>query len=217
MWDDYEVTGHNRQAKYELKKLFPDMATADLFKTPKPERLLKRVLEIGSQEGDLVMDFFMGAGTTCAVAMKMNRKFIGIEQMDYIDDVSIARLVKVIEGEQGGISKDVKWDGGGEFVYCELAQANQIFVDAIHSAKSPEELLTIWSTMQDKAFLSYRVNPKAFDESKNDFVELSFADQKKFLIETLDKNMLYVPLSEIDDATYEISDADKAMNKKFFA
>jgi len=217
IWDDYEVTGHNRQAKYELKKLFPDMATADLFKTPKPERLLKRVLEIGSQEGDLVRDFFMGAGTTCAVAMKMNRKFIGIEQMDYIDDVSIARLVKVIEGEQGGISKDVKWDGGGEFVYCELAQANQIFVDAIHSAKSPEELLTIWSTMQDKAFLSYRVNPKAFDESKNDFVELSFADQKKFLIETLDKNMLYVPLSEIDDATYEISDADKAMNKKFFA
>jgi adenine-specific DNA-methyltransferase len=162
------------------------------------------------------MDFFSGSGTTAAVAMKMKRKFIAIEQMDYIETFTLPRLVEVVKGEQGGISKDVKWSGGGEFVYCELAQANQVFVNAIQSAKSADELFTIWNTMQEKAFLSYRLNLKALDDSKNDFFELSLSNQKEFLIETLDKNMLYVPLSEIDDETYEISDADKALNMKFF-
>ncbi|MFZ6778480.1 DNA methyltransferase [Undibacterium sp. Ji83W] len=216
IWDDYETTGHNRQAKYELKKLFPESETADLFKTPKPERLLKRVLEIGSQEGDLVMDFFMGAATTCAVAMKMKRRFIGVEQMDYIQDVSIARLLKVIQGEQGGVSKQVEWKGGSGFIYCELARANQAFVEAIEAAATTEELAKIWVDMQENAFLSYRVNSKDVDESKADFANLSLADQKRFLVEIMDKNMLYVPISEIDDQAYAIPETEKALNKKFF-
>lgn len=215
-WFDLDETGHTRQAKSEQKKIFKGVPTSELFKTPKPERVIKKIIDISTHEGDLVMDFFSGSGTTAAVAMKMKRKFIAIEQMDYIETFTLPRLIEVVKGDQGGISKDAKWAGGSEFVYCELAQANQVFVDAIQSAKSAEELLAIWNTMQEKAFLSYRVNPKAFDDSKNEFVELSLADQKKFLIETLDKNMLYVPLSEIDDETYEISDADKSLNKKFF-
>ena len=187
------------------------------FKTAKNEKYLAEVLRLASDEGDWVLDFFGGSGSTLATAHKLHRKWVGVEQLDYIDEITCPRLADVVKGEQLGISKAVGWTGGGEFVYCELAKANQVFIDAIQSANTSEELLAIWKTMQDKAFLSYRINPKAFDESKSDFIELSLADQKKFLIETLDKNMLYVPLSEIDDATYEISEADKALNKKFFA
>lgn len=190
--------------------------SVELLSGKKPEKLLKHIIEMSTEEGDLVMDYHLGSGTTAAVAHKLKRRYIGIEQLNYGENDSVIRLQNVIGGDPSGISRDVQWTGGGEFVYCELAQANQVFIEAIQSAKSSDELLAIWSTMQDKAFLSYRVNPKAFDESKSEFIELSIEDQRKFLIETLDKNMLYVPLSEIDDETYSISDADKALNKKFF-
>lgn len=75
---------------------------------------------MSTNEGDIVLDYHLGSGTTGAVAHKMNRQYIGIEQMDYIETVSVERLKKVIAGEQGGISKDVEWQGGGSFVYCEL-------------------------------------------------------------------------------------------------
>lgn len=215
-WFDLDETGHTRQGKSEQKKLFKSMATSELFKTPKPERVIKKILEIATHEGDLVVDFFSGSGTTAAVAMKMKRQFIAVEQMDYIETFTLPRLVQVSMGEQGGISKDVDWKGGGGFVYCELAQANQVFVTAVQNAKSSEELQAVWVQMQEKAFLSYRVNPKAIDESKSEFTALSLADQKRLLVEVLDKNMLYVPVSEIDDKTYGIADADKALNKKFF-
>lgn len=212
----YYVTPRNYKI---LSDVWMDVSTSGgvtEFSHEKHEELLERIIRWLSEENEFVLDFFLGSGSTCAVALKTRRKFIGIEQMDYINSTTVERIIGAIAGDQGGISKAVEWAGGGEFVYCELAKANQVFVDAIQSAKSAEELLAIWNTMQEKAFLSYRVNPKAFDDSKNKFVELSLADQKKFLIETLDKNMLYVPLSEIDDETYEISDADKALNKKFF-
>ena len=216
IWDDYEETGHNRQAKYELRKLFPELATAELFKTPKPERLIKRILDIATDKNDLVLDFFLGSSTTSAVALKMGRKFIGIEQMDYIEDVSVARLQRVIEGEEGGISSMVGWQGGGEFMYCELAQANEVFVEKILSATTSKELLATWKDMEDTAFLSHKVNPKEIDSTKSEFEELSLEDQKKLLLQTLDMNMLYVPLSEIDDDTYKISDTDKALNRSFY-
>ena len=134
--------------------------------------------------------------------------------MDYIDTITKQRLINVVNGDSTGISKSVDWCGGGDFVYCELAKANQTFVDSIQEAKTHEELSAIWNVLQAKAFLSYRVTPKAFDAS--DFAELSVEEQKEFLIETLDKNLLYVPLSEIDDETYAISDADKQLNRQFF-
>lgn len=186
------------------------------FKTAKNEKYLAEVLRLASEEGDLVMDFFAGSGSTLATAHKLKRRWIGVEQMDYIDEVTCPRLAEVVKGESLGISKSVKWIGGGEFVYCELAKANQTFVDAIQAAKTTEELGAIWAKMQEKAFLSYRVNQKSIDDSKEDFASLSIADQKRFLIETLDKNMLYVPLSEIDDETFAVSEADKVLNKKFF-
>ncbi len=122
LWSDLEDTGHNRQAKYELKKLFPETVTSDLFSTPKPERLLSKILTIATDPGDLVLDSFAGSGTTGAVAHKMGRRWIMVEIGDHADTHIVPRLKKVIDGEdQGGISKAVEWQGGGGFRYFTLA------------------------------------------------------------------------------------------------
>jgi adenine-specific DNA-methyltransferase len=122
IWDDIDVTGHNRQAKYELKKLFPDVATAELFATPKPERLIKRVFEIATNPNDLVLDSFAGSGTTGAVAHKMGRRWIMIELGEHCHTHIIPRLQKVIDGEdKGGVTEAVNWQGGGGFRYYRLA------------------------------------------------------------------------------------------------
>jgi adenine-specific DNA-methyltransferase len=146
----------------------------------------------------------------------MNRRYIGIEQMDYIENISCERLKKIIEGEQGGISKSVNWQGGGSFVYCELAKANQQFADDIEQASSTKELATIWEQMQETGFLSWKVNPKEIDVNSEDFTTLTIEDQKRFLIECLDKNLLYVPYSEIDNAEFAISKNDKKINNQFY-
>ena len=104
VWTNIDETGHNRQAKYELKKLFPNLETSKLFSTPKPEKLIYQIFRHATEEGDLVLDSFLGSGTTCAVAHKMNRKYIGIEIGEHAKTYVIPRLQKVIEGEQGGIS-----------------------------------------------------------------------------------------------------------------
>jgi len=122
MWDDIEDTGHNRQAKYELKKLFPQVETAELFATPKPERLIRKMLMIATRPGDLVLDSFAGSGTTGAVAHKMGRRWIMIELGEHCHSHIIPRLKKVIDGEDpGGITQAVEWQGGGGFRYTRLA------------------------------------------------------------------------------------------------
>ena len=121
IWHDVKQTGHNRQAKYELKKLFPGTPTTELFSTPKPERVIERVLQIATQEGDLVLDSFAGSGTTGAVAHKMSRRWIMVELGEHCQDVIIPRLKKVIDGEDsGGITNAVNWKGGGGFRYYRL-------------------------------------------------------------------------------------------------
>lgn len=209
----YSEVGHNQDARKEVIKLFKN-EIGD-FSTPKPEFLLKRILHLGSNENDIVVDFFLGSGTTAAVAHKMGRRYIGIEQMDYVEDVTKKRIQKVIEGEQGGISKDVEWKGGGSFVYAELKKANQQWVEAIHDADDKKTLSAIWEQMKEKAFISYKVNPNKIDENAEEFEQLSLDDQKRFLIEVLDKNLLYVNYSEIEDADFEVSDEDKELNKAF--
>lgn len=204
VWTDIKVTGIADEGGVQLKN------------GKKPERLLKRVIEISTNTDDLVCDFFSGSGTTLAVAHKMGRRFIGIEQMSYVEDVTVRRLRNVVEGEQTGISSIVSWAGGGSFIYCELAKANQVFVEKILAAKKTNELVNIWSEMRDVAFLSYKIDVSKFEQSKSSFDELQFEDQRKFLIEVLDKNMLYVPLSEIDDRTFDIEEEDRALNRKFF-
>jgi adenine-specific DNA-methyltransferase len=122
LWDNIEETGHNRQAKYELKKLFPDMLTSDLFATPKPEKVIQRILTIATNPGDWVLDSFAGSGTTGAVAHKMGRRWIMVELGEHCHTHIIPRLKKVIDGEDlGGITEAVGWKGGGGFRYYRLA------------------------------------------------------------------------------------------------
>lgn len=122
LWSDIDQTGHNRQAKYELKKLFPMVNTSDLFKTPKPEKLIKRILEVCTDSNDLVLDSFAGSGTTGAVAHKMGRRWIMVELGEHCHTHIIPRMKKVIDGEDpGGITKSVNWNGGGGFRYYRLA------------------------------------------------------------------------------------------------
>ena len=186
------------------------------FKTAKSEKLLAEVIKLASQEGDLVLDFFSGAGTTLATAHKLKRRWIGVEQMDYIHTITVERLKGTLAGEQSGISKSINWRGGGSFIYCELALANQIFLDRVQGAQTAEELTQIWAEMQARAFLSYRIDPKTIDLTSADFNALSLDDRKRFLIEIMDKNMLYVPLTEMDDESYAVNVEDKKLNRLFF-
>jgi adenine-specific DNA-methyltransferase len=114
----YKDVGENRNAAAEVKAFNPD----DPFATPKPEKLIERILHIGSGAGDLVLDSFLGSGTTAAVAHKMGRRWIGIEEGEHAETHCLPRLTAVVDGEQGGISKDVGWRGGGGFRYYTLGE-----------------------------------------------------------------------------------------------
>jgi adenine-specific DNA-methyltransferase len=196
-WYDLETTGHNRQAKSEMKKLFSGRSKNELFSTPKPEKLLKYIMEIATNENDLVLDFFMGSATTQAVAHKIGRKYIGIEQMDYIETVSVSRLQKVIEGERGGISKDVNWQGGGSFVYAEFMPKNKSFVDEITRSKTSVELSTVLEAMKaPETDIDFRADLEKIDLFDG---KLTFIEQKQLLIKVLDKNQLYYNYSELED------------------
>lgn len=200
--------GTNEDANNHLKELNLD------FSYSKPESLIAFFLRAVTKENDLILDFFLGSGTTAAVAHKMNRQYIGIEQMDYIKTVSVERLKKVIDGEQGGISKNVNWHGGGSFVYAELKNDAQDFKDAIVEATSTEQLLELFEIAKKSSFLSYRIDPKKL--KSEEFKELSFAEQKQLLAEIIDKNNLYVNYADIDDVDYHISEHDKKLNRQFY-
>lgn len=180
----------------------------------KPEKLLQRVIASSTEENDIVLDFFGGSGSTAATAHKMNRQYITIEQMDYVEDKIVTRLRNVIEGDETGISKDVNWQGGGSFVYAELKNDAQDFKESILKATTTEELLELFNKAKTSSFLSYRVDPKKLKEA--DFRELSLAEQKQVLLEIVDNNNIYVNFSDIEDQTYSISPQEKALNRAFY-
>jgi adenine-specific DNA-methyltransferase len=204
-WDHISWAGIAREGGVKLKN------------GKKPERLIKQIFEVaGVKENDVVLDFFLGSGTTCAVAHKLNIQYIGIEQLDYEDNDAEVRLKNVITGDQTGISKSVGWQGGGDFVYLELMKWNENFADEIKRVKSGKELQKLWETMKEKAHLSYKVDIAAFDKAAKDFADLSLENQKRFLRKCLDNNHLYVNYSEIDDEEYGVNKEDKELNKEFY-
>jgi adenine-specific DNA-methyltransferase len=153
IWDDVLPNDLHNEGNVSFKK------------GKKPEKMIERLINLFTQPNDIVMDYHLGSGTTCAVAHKMGRRYIGIEQMDYIEDIAVERLKKVIDGEQAGISKAVNWNGGGDFVYTKLKQ-----IDTFKDAE----------------------------------------------IGALNKNMQYLPISEIEDESYKISKEEIAINKVFY-
>lgn len=219
LWSNSNMS--NRRGTEEVQKLFG----SKLFSYPKSESLIQEIINIGSNEGDLILDFHLGSGTTAAVAHKMGRRYIGIEQMDYINEITVPRLQKVIEGEQGGISKDVGWQGGGSFVYAELMELNAYFVHEIQKAQSNEELEELFAEMKTEAHLNYQVALENVLSAEYEmdgiprkvaFRELELHEQKQLLIEILDKNQLYVNASEMDDSDLNISESDKAFTRSFY-
>jgi adenine-specific DNA-methyltransferase len=204
IWDDVLPNDLHNEGGVELKK------------GKKPEKLLQRLLELCTSESDLVLDFFAGSGTTGAVAHKMNRRYILCEQMDYIETITRQRLQNVVMGDTRGISKAVGWKGGGSFVYCKLAKSNQHFADEVASAKTNADLTALLERVLNTGFISSKVNPSEIAGAAADFEALSIEDKKRFILELLDKNMLYVNLCDLDDEEYAISEADKAFTRSFY-
>ncbi|MFZ5809826.1 MAG: DNA methyltransferase [Chloroflexota bacterium] len=203
----------NKKGTDEIVELFG----RKVFAYPKNEMLLQRIIEYTTKEGDIVLDFHLGSGTTAAVAHKMGRQYIGIEQMDYIETIPVERLKKVIAGEQGGISKAVNWQGGGDFIYCELMKYNEAYMERIQSAQDREDLLDIWQDMAENSFLNWYVNPSMPEEAVSDFMAIGDLEKQKHLLaELFDKNQLYVNLSEMDDARFKVSEEEKELNRAFY-
>ena len=218
-WDDISWNG------------IADEGGVRLNKGKKPEKLLKRIIEISTDIGDIVLDYHMGSGTTCAVAHKMGRQYIGIEQLEYEENGSVIRLRNVIGKEksngrlssiivdydESGISKVANWKGGGEFIYCELAKYNENFVEKINKAETMATLLKIWEEMKERSFLNYNIEIKEQDKNIDEFKKFSITRQKETLLLMLNKNQLYVNLSDIDDSNFRINKEDKELNKKFYS
>lgn len=215
-FDTTHILWNNTNTNTSATKHQHDLFGGGVFTNPKPEELIQRILELSTSKDDIVLDFFMGSATTQAVAMKMNRRFIGVEQMDYINTVSVPRLQKVIEGEQGGISKSVNWQGGGSFVYCELLEDNENLVNGLEDAKNSDTIKEILNKAIDNGRLIPSVLPGDLKENQDDFDKLSLDEQKSLVIELLNKNQLYVNLSDIDDEDYMVSKADKAFTRSFY-
>jgi adenine-specific DNA-methyltransferase len=191
----------------------------------KPEALIQRIIDISTNKDDIVLDFHLGSGTTAATAHKMERRYIGIEQMDYINDITVPRLKNVIAAENNGISRDVSWQGGGSFVYAELMELNAYFVHEIQKAQSNEELEKLFAVMKTEAHLNYQVELENVLSAEYEmdgiprkvaFRELELHEQKQLLIEILDKNQLYVNASDMDDSDLNISESDKAFTRSFY-
>ncbi|QQW84181.1 site-specific DNA-methyltransferase [Helicobacter pylori] len=191
------------------------MLGTEEIKGQKSEKLIQRILEVSTNENDLVLDFFAGSGTTCAVAHKMKRRYIGIEQMDYIETITKERLKKVIEGEQGGISKKYDFKGGGSFVYAELKEVNLEVKKQIFNAKSKSECLKIFNDLNER-FLK-RIDCKIGEIHSEEFQNLDLNEQKRICCTLLDSNEDYLNLGDIDEDAWGIDEITKKYNEIFYS
>ena len=186
-----------------------------LSRGKKPEKLLKRVIDLCTNEGDLVLDFHLGSGTTAAVAHKMKRQYIGVEQLDYGENDPVERMKNTIAGDDTGISSDVGWEGGGEFVYCELLKWNQRYIDDLEKAKTKPEIENVKKKLLKEQFFRHSLELEKFDDAE--FKKLDMPEQKRILLDAIDMNHLYVNTDSIDDATFKVNADDKKMTEAFYA
>lgn len=187
----------------------------------KPEALLRRIIELGSEPNDIILDYHLGSGTTCAAAHKMRRQYIGIEQLDYDDNDSIERLKNVINNDLSGISKFVNWQSGGEFVSIKLFSLVEDILNQITQAKSQEDVNKIIDLLLSEKYFYYlgiNENKVPYEEifSSSDFKQLSIEEQKTILHASIDKNNLYVDLNDLHDNIINLSKHEKELNEKFY-
>ena len=209
----------------KLEDFWLDIYSTDRYRSEmlnfvgqKPEALIERILSIGTSESDIVLDYHLGSGTTAAVAHKMNRQYIGIEQLDYGENDSVVRLQNVINGDQSGISKSVNWQGGGSFVYLELAKKNETALEQISDCKSLEELTELFDELCSKYFLHYNVRVKEFRKEieSERFKQLNLKQQKEMFSRMLDLNQLYVNTNDRHDKNTGLTEDDIAITEDFY-
>ena len=209
----------------KLEDFWLDIYSTDRYRSEmlnfvgqKPEALIERILSIGTSESDIVLDYHLGSGTTAAVAHKMNRQYIGIEQLDYGENDSVVRLQNVINGDQTGISKSVNWQGGGSFVYLELAKKNETALEQISACKSLEELTALFDELCSKYFLHYNVRVKEFRKEieSERFKQLNLKQQKEMFSRMLDLNQLYVNTDDRHDKNTGLTEDDIAITEDFY-
>lgn len=192
----------------------------DFRKGKKPEKLIARIIEIGSNEKDIILDYHLGSGTTAAVAHKLNRQYIGIEQMNYGDNDSVNRMKNVVSGKDDrGISRMVNWEGGGSFMYMELAKNNQKAIELIRAVENFKELQNLFTELYDKYFLHYNVKIQEFKNKiikEENFLQLPLDKQKEMFIRMLDNNQLYVNVDDMEDTRYGLDPADIRLTKDFY-
>lgn len=186
------------------------------FETQKPEKLLERIIACSSNEGDIILDFHLGSGTTAATAHKMKRKYIGVEQMSDQITILLDRLSSVISGDQSGISKSANWHGGGSFVYCELAERSETLVGKLQLAENSEDVLAVLDQATDDGLLRPSILPDDLKKTRDDFLQFSLQEQKQLVMELLDKNKLYINLCDLDDEEMQVSEEDRAFTRSFY-
>lgn len=194
----------------QIKKIFG----AKIFKNPKPVDLIKDLIKIGSDDNDIILDFFSGSGTTGDAIIqlnnetKSNRRFILVEQLDYVEQITCKR-----------VSNSIFEEKKGSFVYLELAKNNQNAIEYIQSCKSYEALVDYFDEMCNKYFLHYNVKVKEFREEicrEKNFKKLTLDQQKIMFAKMLDLNQLYVNVSDMEDSRYALSATDIAVTKDFY-
>jgi adenine-specific DNA-methyltransferase len=194
----------NRRSTKALTK----MMGSKVFDNPKSINLLKKIIKFTTKDNDIVLDFFGGSGSTGEALLEVNkeentnRKFIICEQLDYVESVTVKRIQKCLDQS--------------DFIYCELANLNQTFSDDIVKAKSKKDLVSVWQSIKTKGLLSWRVKLNEVEQLIETINEKELPTLKNLLYEILDKNQMYVPLSEIADNDYKISQEDKNVCNLFF-
>jgi len=223
-WEGKQMLKLSDYMSEGLVDLWTDISTINLNKEggvnfpngKKPEALIQRLIELFTDAEDLVLDYHLGSGTTSAVAHKMNRQYIGIEQINYGKNDAVQRLKNVIDGDKSGISKGVEWNGGGEFVYLELAERNSKILRNIEKAKTIKDLIVIWNEISATPFLSYKIDIKKINETAEEFADLKFEEARSVLFEMIDKNAIYINISEVEDKDNNLTVDDVKLSKLFY-
>ncbi len=215
-WDDLESIAIESSTSRVGETVMVDEKN---FKGQKPEKLIKRIIESATSEGEIVLDFFLGSGTTAATAHKMKRKYIGIEQMDYFDTAIVPRMENIVKGcDQDGITKIVNWEKGGSFIKMELLESNYYYYEKIVKA-DVAELTNIFIELVNNPFaINYKCDT-FYMKSKDgieEFEKLSIAQKKDLLMNLIDVNTLYVNYQDKEDLKYNINDIDKSFMNSFY-
>lgn len=209
IWTNNKYTGQT--GTNSLKILFGEKT----FTYPKSPYMMKDILKITTQIDDIILDYHAGSGTTAHAVLELNkedggnRKFIMIEQMDYINSVTCARVQKVIEKE----------NINDNFIYCELAKWNEEAKEKILVCESLAELVKLFDELYEKYFLNYNLKIKEFKEkviNEEEFKKLDLVEQKRMFCTMLDNNMMYVPASEMEDNLYGIDEKDQKLTEEFY-